>query len=765
MSSSVIKSFKSFLVTILLLAAVKVSANTYIPYGSGAYNLANLKVDSLRSLLATSKSPTDTLTINRINKLAAEFVDVNPDSTLYYAKLAINRSLVVKYKKGIADGMVESARVQALKGDYDKAKKNFNGARLLYANMNNEAGLAYCYIQAGRMYNNTADYNLAYTYFQQALDIYKKLKDENGIAEAYHTIGMVSDNIGKSSLALDNYFKSLSINLKMNDKLSSASNYNNIGWIMQGMELYPKSMEYYKRAIKIWQESKNVQGISTAYENMGEIMIAEKKYDDAIAYLNKSLKLTKELDDKNGLSSLYADFGLCYAYKQEYNVALGYLAQALKMSTDFKIDYNKAVTYIDYAIVYNLQKDYQNAYKYASMANDLSNKLGSLASRTSASMQLSEALGGLGRFEEAYKAQKKYVQLKDSLKSDESVRKLTSFNLESAFAEKQHLLAEQHQRQDDLYQQKIQRQGLLSAIFFIIILGMAAILIVYYKAKLKQQKINTILEDKNAEVIQQKSDLNEQAHKLNDLNNLKDRLISVLAHDLRAPLSTLRGLFGLLEDDTISHDQFLTMIPQALKKLEYTSDFLDTLLFWINSQMENFDSSAKSFPIKDVISYEVSNYYEQAAEKGIKLMDTVSENITAAADPNSIRIVTRNLITNAIKFSRKDDTIVVSARQRDDNYILISVKDSGVGISEKQLSKLFKSKVDSGTGTNNESGTGMGMLFCKDLIEKCNGKIWVESVQGSGTEFFFTLPIGTIGSIKEEEPELIPDSPPVVSFS
>ena len=223
---------------------------------------------------------------------------------------------------------------------------------------------------------------------------------------------------------------------------------------------------------------------------------------------------------------------------------------------------------------------------------------------------------------------------------------------------------------------------------------------------------------------------------------------------LERHLSTLRGLFGLLEDDTISHDQFLTMIPQALKKLEYTSDFLDTLLFWINSQMENFDSSAKSFPIKDVVSYEVSNYYEQAAEKGIKLTDNVSENVTVAADPNSIRIVTRNLITNAIKFSRKDDTIIVSVQQTDDNYILISVKDSGVGMSEKQLNKLFKSKVDSGTGTNNESGTGMGLLFCKDLIEKCNGKIWVESIQDKGTEFFFTLPIGAIGTIKEEEPVL-----------
>lgn len=424
----------------------------------------------------------------------------------------------------------------------------------------------------------------------------------------------------------------------------------------------------------------------------------------------------------------------------------------VKLPTTYKIDYNKAYAYIDFATTYNLKGDYDNAYKYALLGTTVANKLGSLAIRTPAALQLSAALGGLGRFKEAYKAQKEYNDLKDNLKSDESVQKLTSFNLESNFAEKQHLLAEQHQRQDDLYQQKIQRQGLLSAIFFIIILGMVAILIVYYKSKLKQQKINTILEDKNSEVIQQKADLNEQAQKLNDLNNLKDRLISVLAHDLRAPLSTLRGLFGLLDDDSISHEQFLEMIPQALKKLEYTSDFLDTLLFWINSQMENFDSSAKSFPIKDIVAYEVSNYCEQAAEKGINLEDNVSDNITVSADPNSIRIVTRNLITNAIKFSRKGDTINVSAHQKDD-YIVLSVKDTGVGMSEKQANKLFKSKVDSGTGTNNESGTGMGLLFCKDLIEKCNGRIWVESTQGSGTEFFFTLPIGnTIGTVKTEEP-------------
>jgi two-component system sensor histidine kinase/response regulator len=240
--------------------------------------------------------------------------------------------------------------------------------------------------------------------------------------------------------------------------------------------------------------------------------------------------------------------------------------------------------------------------------------------------------------------------------------------------------------------------------------------------------------------LQQKADLDDQAQKLNELNILKDRLMSVLAHDLRSPLSTLRGLFSLLQDDTISHQQMLEMIPEVLKKLDYTSDFLDTLLFWINSQMENFENTAQSFYVKDIVAGLAENYHEQAALKGISLVDNVPFDVIASADPDSIRIVIRNLVTNAIKFSKKDDVIEISAAQYDGQTNVITVKDSGIGISEDNLSKLFKNKVSSKEGTNHESGTGMGLMFCKDLVEKSGGKIWVTSKKGQGTEFSFTLP-------------------------
>lgn len=249
-----------------------------------------------------------------------------------------------------------------------------------------------------------------------------------------------------------------------------------------------------------------------------------------------------------------------------------------------------------------------------------------------------------------------------------------------------------------------------------------------------------MLKASNADVLNQKAALDEQAFKLNDLNAMKDRLIAILAHDLRAPLSTLRGLFDLLQDDSISHREILDLIPLVIKKLEYTSDFLDTLLFWINSQMENFENATKTFSVAEVINRVTKNLEEQVTDKKTILKVETPANLVATADPDSIGIVIRNLITNAIKFCDENDIIEVSAQQ-DNQNILIRVKDTGTGMTPDQTQKLFKIKVESQTGTRNESGTGMGLLFCKDLVEKCKGKIWVTSEMGSGTTFCFTIPI------------------------
>lgn len=671
--------------------------------------------------------------------MAASYFKSNPDSTFYYAKQSITLARKVHYTKGLADGLVQTGHVNYFKGKSGDAINNFNEAILIYKKLKDQQGLSNCYVLYGRMYNLLADYKTALSYLNKALSIDKQTGDEYALTDCYKNIGIVYFSEGKLSKALDFYYEALFIAVKNHYTIPSAELYNNIGVILQNMEVYPNALEYYKKSVAIFEGTNNLQALGTLNENIGEILLAQAKYDRAITYLDKANQIAKKQNDQDGLSSVYTDLGLCYANKNQFKKALSYLDTSLRIGVKYKIVYNQAYAQIGFATVYNLQKDYKKAYPYAVRGQQLAIKLGNLSVRANAAFELNKTLVGLGRVPEAYQSLNEYIDLKKGLKDNESIQKLTSYNFELSFAVKQRLLEQQQHEKDLLYKQNSRAQRLTNLIFLIIIIAMIVTTGIYYREKRKQQKINAMLENKNTEVLQQKTDLDEQASKLNNLNTLKDRLIAILAHDLRAPLSTLRGLFDLLQDDSISHQELLDMIPGVLKKLEYTSDFLDTLLFWINSQMENFDRAVKSFSVRETVASEAEHYYEQASLKGISLIESVPDDLVALADPNSVRIVVRNLITNAIKFSGENDIIAISAKQ-DDKNILISIKDTGTGMTPEQSKKLFKSKVDSKIGTHNESGTGMGLLFCKDLVEKCNGKIWVVSQQGVGTEFSFTIP-------------------------
>ncbi len=711
-------------------------------YLIGNARAGNSSVDSLKKLINQgSKSFADTLTVNRLNKLAGTYFQSNPDSTYYYGKKAVDLSRKINYDAGLANGLLQTGHVDYFKGKSTEAQQELGEAIGIFKKLNDKKGLVASYQFLGSMYTLLADYPQAIKNLTLAIDINNSLGDDELMqTNLYKSMGNVYFSKGELSKSLDYYYKGLFIAIKNHYTLPAGNLYNNIGAALQDMEVYPNALEHFNKALEILGKTDNTQALGTINQNIGEILLAQNDLDGAIRYLNKANYIVNKQNDKDGLSSVYTDLGLCYAAKKDFSRAISYIDTSLEIAKRYKIIYNQAYALIGLADVYNQQKDYKNAYKFALEGQQLSVKLGNLSVKANAALQLSKALAGLGKSAQAYEFLNEYINFKNQLKSNESIEKSTSYNFELTFALKERQLKQQQYEKDLIYRQKANSQRLINTIFVVIILAMVLISGVYYREKKKQQNINVMLEHKNHEVLDQKADLDEQAKKLNDLNTLKDRLISILAHDLRAPLSTLRGLFGLLQDDTITHQELVEMIPSVLKKLEYTSDFLDTLLFWINSQMESFDISVKQFSVSELVQNEAESNKDEAASKGINFMTDIPDGLTATADPNSIRIVVRNLITNAIKFSDKNDTIHVSAYQTD-LKIIVKVTDTGVGMSPEQLNKLFKSKVDSKNGTNNESGTGMGLLFCKDLIEKCNGEIWATSEPGVGTVFTFSIPV------------------------
>lgn len=237
--------------------------------------------------------------------------------------------------------------------------------------------------------------------------------------------------------------------------------------------------------------------------------------------------------------------------------------------------------------------------------------------------------------------------------------------------------------------------------------------------------------------------LNETNSELQQINATKDKFFSIIAHDLRSPFQSLLNLPELiLEDyDTLSSDEIKKAFDDIAHDARKVFTLLNNLLEWARVQTDGLSVSLEKFYLKEFVSEIVNLLKGNADNKKVKLDSDIEDGILVNADKNMLHTILRNLVSNAIKFTNADDSIIICAK-KSNGFIEISVNDTGIGIDDFTLKKLFKleEKVTS-KGTAKEIGTGLGLLLCKELVEKMNGKIWVESEVGIGSSFRFTLPI------------------------
>ena len=251
----------------------------------------------------------------------------------------------------------------------------------------------------------------------------------------------------------------------------------------------------------------------------------------------------------------------------------------------------------------------------------------------------------------------------------------------------------------------------------------------------------TILLKRNYDGERQKVELH--AKQLNELNATKDKFFSIISHDLRNPFSNLLGLSHMLRSnlDSMSRDEIL----EQIEAIEFSSksgyDLLSNLLEWSMSQSGNIIYSPAFLKLKNVVDECLSVIENQAVNKKVIIISTVSVDLFVKADFNMLKIIFRNLVTNAVKYSYPEGLITISAHDNDSGAIEISISDRGIGIPAAEIDKLFRIDTKYSTaGTANESGTGLGLILSKEFVDRHGGKIWVESVPGKGSTFKFTLP-------------------------
>lgn len=246
----------------------------------------------------------------------------------------------------------------------------------------------------------------------------------------------------------------------------------------------------------------------------------------------------------------------------------------------------------------------------------------------------------------------------------------------------------------------------------------------------------------NLTKIKQRNRISEQNVALMESNAEKDKFFSIIAHDLKSPFNSILGFSELLirqvrERDYEGIDQYADIIQQSSKS---AMDLLTNLMEWSKAQTGRMEFNPDAFELNDLMMDSESLFSGAILHKKIRVTNKIPDSTVVFADKNMIRTVLRNLISNAIKFSKEDGSIVLSVVEKPAEFV-ISVADEGVGISKENLSKLFRIDENQSTlGTQQEKGTGLGLILCKELIEKQSGKIWVESEPGKGSTFYFTLP-------------------------
>lgn len=665
---------------------------------------------------------------NEIDSLALELAFQNEDS------LKVNTSIKLIESLYSID-------------DYDRAMKYIIEIEKLSSAIDYKPGCAKIIYYKALIYAKKGDYINAINGYEKSKKLFSSLKDTLGVAKVNNSIGLIELERGNYEKGLKYSLSAIKVleSRRLRDELNLA--YTNLAKAYYNIEANEEAIEFYLKALQVQEELNDTKGIYESSSKLAELYSNKKEHRKAIDFYEKVLESSESVNDSiQGF--IYTKLGGEYLQFNDYDKATRYLIKGYNINTRIK---NKAGLLLALNNLGDLnlkqgrlviaEKQLLDAGK---LAKNLNNKEELLRH-----YKLMKSLDSVRkRFDRAFVWQREYYQLSNSLKKKEisikpkiidnsgldfeptlnnSEIKNTPEQLNTASNTK----GIESSRQLDKF--KLIFYGLLAALAIV-----STFLVLIYLKRNNNIKYMQDLEEKNIKIELQNEAFLEQTKHLENVNNVKDKLFSIVSHDLKDSLSSINGFIDLLKDGSLSREEFDNLIPELSENANNASLLLFNLLNWSKSQMQSLEPKPSLFDIQEVFESKVRLIEQRVENKGISLIDHSLRDF-AYADRSMFEIVVQNLLANALKFCKSGDTITVSNHISNGSCI-VSVADTGVGISKKNLDNLFHGNSFTTMGTNNEKGTGLGLSICKELVELNNGKIWVESTQGVGSTFYVQLP-------------------------
>lgn len=737
------------------------------------------EIDSLKKVLP-KYTEGDTNHINTLNKLALTYYTINPDTTLIWAKKALVLASKHQYDRGIVEALRNKGIAIDVKGDYTEALRYYFKALSLAENIGYKKGIANLYNDIALIYKNQDKYAEAMESYFKSLKIFEEIADARGIAVSLNNIANIYMKRGNYPEALQNHFKALKIREKIRDRKGIATSLNNIANTYENQGKYAEGLENYFKSLQIFEEIGDAQRISVSLNNIAIIYTEQGKYTEALETHLKSLKIREELGDRQGIAASLNNIANVYTEQGKYTEALENHFKSLKISEEkgnkqvvaYNLNniasvYEKQSKYAKalenhfkslkiseeignkrgvtaskngLAKVYLALKNYASALQYAQEGLEIAKEIGQKAEMRDINETLSKIYKAMGKYELALKYYEQYKSYSDSLNNLEVEKKTANLQAQYEF-DKKTTLMQAEQAKKDIVQEK-QRNQLYWIIFssFVGLVSTFVILFLIFRSRKKIQKAYSKLEISNAKVQQAKTEIETQAEELQKLNHFKDRLFSIIAHDLRSPMATLQGTISILDPAILNESELATIKATLTKQFEVTDKILQDLLQWTKDQMKGETIDAKLLNLHEIVKEKINLFLTVAQHKNIILLSETTPDTQVFADENHVNIILQNLLSNALKFTYVGGKITITS-QNVDSMVQIAVKDTGKGMNEEQQSKLFSAQYFTTKGTSGEKGNGLGLYLVKELVEKNGGKIGVKSEEGKGSEFCFLLPM------------------------
>lgn len=496
---------------------------------------------------------------------------------------------------------------------------------------------------------------------------------------------------------------------------------------------YDQARRFLDLASGLANTQKNERLLADVFRERSMLLLELRQYDSALYWSDKGIAMYQEFLDTLNMSILYGRKARVYTQIGDFETSIKYNKKAIELDSLVGNRRALGIAYYQAALnEYNL-KHADRSVELLKKSISLVKEIGTFNTLIRAHGLLAEIYSSQGKTDLAFQQMKITSQFKDSLYNTEKSGQIQEMQSLYELGKKEAMIQSLEK------EKKNQRYF---AIFLLVGIVLLLLLIsVLYRLRIIQAKTNAALEAKNIAIEQQREEMQTQAENLHQLNQLKSKLFSVISHDLRGPIGNLQALLELLTSKAMSTDEFMFISYKLKSNLNVTQRTLENLLSWSLSQMEGLKTVQNQFDIRYIID-DACNLMEEIAQRKNITFEKFSEtSIPVMADHNQIQLILRNLIHNAIKFSREDSRVLVRA-EPSSTYCRISVQDFGIGMTPVETDMILgKEEFFSRTGTNQEKGTGLGLLLCKEFIKRNGGSLSIESAPGVGTSVSFTVPL------------------------